>query len=287
MKKLIIGTIILLPLCVNAFANSKIEKIHIERISTQLDDFNGHISADYIDIRLPATNIRFDQFNGSLSKNYSSERLKLSQHKTSLEFTDFRSDSFSLFRDLKLEDTSFYWNNRGSLELFMSYGSFQYKDNNYEISRLDFICTNNSRSVQKTTLESCINHSRLRLPKIDLDDFSKSLFIEIFNSNEGQSLIQGLALQGDYDIQSLIPNEFTNIKVDINSSVYEIEARAEMFLRPRLRVNGHIQYDLNSTYLVIKIDRARLGIIPVKSSLLKQLRSQGLKVENDSVYIPI
>lgn len=268
-------------------AHGSIEHILISDLTGSLRSFQGDIYSEHIHLGLGPTRLDFHDFHGIVFKE--NNQLTLSQKNTNLVLDDFNSSSFDFLEDIDVQSVDFQW--RRNRNIFMAFRSAHIKMGEGLQQFEHFKANCQSLSEQYDTqdfLLPCLEKGRFSIPLINIDELTQKQVTKTLLTKELQSFLSTSGYKvNEATPEFVTPRRIRDVSITTNRGSFNLRAKARIIFNLTVRVDGDINYHKDSRVMTIDIDRANIGIISIKRSLLNTLRDNGLDIRGDRIIIPL
>lgn len=126
--------------------------------------------------------------------------------------------------------------------------------------------------IKVDLLKNCLDNSNITLSKLN---FNKNSF-QMFNLTNDQEIL------GGFDLSSF--------KIDIYNNKLKAETKSSISSGITIKLEGTSEYKISENIIELRIDKAKAGILNIKSKLfdeLKQMESESITVREPYIYIDL
>lgn len=264
-----------------------VEEIFISDLTGGLRSFQGDIHSERIHLGLNSTRLDFYDFHGIVYEE--NDQLTLSQKNTTLVLESFKSSSFNFLEDIDIQNADFRWRKNRDIFLAIRSANVKLGDGLQQFENFKLNCQALSEQHDNHDfLLPCLERGRFSIPLINLDQLMQAQLTETLMTKELESfLLMTGHKMSDISPEFITPRRIRDVSMSTNRGVFNLRAKARVIFNLTVRVDGDINYHKSSQTLTIDIERANVGIIPIKRSLLNTLKNNGFEVRGDRVTIKL
>lgn len=221
-----------------------------------LSDFGEYSNAD----------VEVENYNGLLQFSIADKQFELDL--SMLGITDAEEINFSNLNFLN--ETS-----QINLSISKANAKDSEKDLNMDFSGASVTCKRKVKydDIKTDLLKNCLDNSNISLSKLNLNKSSfqmKSLVSDDFE------------IQGGFDLSSF--------KIDVFNNKFKAETKSSISSGLTIKLEGTSVYKVDESIIEIRIDKAKAGILNIKSKLfdaLKDMESESISVREPFIYIDL
>ncbi len=236
-----------------------IESLTIDHLSGSLNQNANLLSFDEfqyngapLEINSSLSQIETSFVNGLFSGRH---------HELNLKYDFGKESALAGINQIQTDDLNLRYQQGESLSFSTTGITLSHSGGKQHIPELSLKCKNNSKSLITDISSQCLSLAELSIPEL--------IFDQISGIKMAEALLDTKALK------SL--DELENLKLLIFDGSFQMQFKVKYVFNWNVKSNGTIKFDQEKKLLSIYLDKAKVGIISLKSKILDQIKNANLE----------
>jgi hypothetical protein len=280
-------TVLLLFLYWNGNVLGAFPEVNVDGLSGEYISGHGSAHAFKANYVLPNLRISHEDIHFEVSKGQ--KKLKISDPSTTVE-VNFDSNLLNIFKafnfsEVKIKsDKKLFWIQSNNFNFFIN-------DTDYELN--EFYLETDVRNIplqddeDVTVVDGLVLNAILKIANLRFRGIDHQAFKEDLRREAGYT---GEELEKIIGIDKGIPFRIKNLNFVVKDGCFSGRAMFDSWINLWFRVSGTVKTDKENTVLSFHLSRAKLGIFPIKKTLLRRIRAlnlDGMQIKGDQIDISL